>query len=177
MRTNLQTTNTPPFVVAVLILPRRSRNMFVMRVRLARNCEVEDLEWLGMSKHQPRPDLPPSKWIARAGGKLDMPVFVLYLPDIVRVARELKGVVEVIKALPSSAPPPSQSRPSSLSSPLVEYSFDISISSVKTLISSAPPFNVFDEYHLSSLQDSIVLFAEKMSLRGTQASNSLEVVR
>jgi hypothetical protein len=151
--------------------------MFVMRVRLARNCATEDLEWMGMSKHQPRPSFPPSKWIARAGGKLDMPIFVLYLPDIVRVARELTGVAEVIKlarsAPASSKPPP----PSLLSSSVVEYSFDISISSVKALISSAPPFNVFDEYHLSSLQDSVILFAEKVSLRGTQALNSLEVVR
>jgi hypothetical protein len=38
------------------------------------------------------------------------------------------------------------------------------------MIASAPPFNVFDEYHLSSLQESVILFAEKIALKGTQAS-------
>jgi len=140
-----------------------------MRIRAAKNCAGDDFEWLGMpKKHRPST---PFEWVGRAGGKIDMPVFVVYYSDILRVTGEMKKVSEALKLSPAlSSRNPVPPLASSSGSQGTDYSFEVSITSVKVMIASAPPFNVFDEYHLSSLQESVILFAEKIALKGTQAS-------
>ena len=173
----------------------RVRNLSTLRLRATRGYDTHDLEWLdaktftdGSNVTDIEKDDAKSKWLVKAGVTVDMPMCILYWPDVRRAAKQVTDILDVVaKSGSEEAIGLSSFQDSSAehggaddengSSVIQDIIFDGIISSVKILVPSSQPSSVYDEYSLNSLQDTIVLFAEKATFSGNRAGAKFDLVQ